>query len=95
MAIRELIATGLHRLVPPLVVMACISGCAARPSMDELKDEAAKTGDWSEVEKRERMDRRMGLYDPDTECPNGQIYLCDKKGEHEQCECVASHTLQR
>ena len=72
-----------------IVALCLLVGCTARPTLEELETEAMATGDWAAVEKRERMDRRMGLVDPDNQCPNGKVLLCNKKGEHEDCECVS------
>ena len=33
------------------------AGCATQPTMDELEQEAAETGDWSRVEHREARDK--------------------------------------
>src|SRR5210317_2238006 len=78
-----------------LVAVTGISGCSSRPTMEELEKEAAATGDWSEVKKREQMDRRMGVVDPDREeCPSGEALLCRQKGEREDCECVESNWIR-
>jgi hypothetical protein len=62
--------------------------------MDELEQEAMQTGDWSAVEQRERMNRRMGLNDPDSSCDNDSILLCSKKGARESCECVTPNVVR-
>jgi hypothetical protein len=62
--------------------------------MEELEQEAAETGDWSAVEQRRLMDRRMGLVDPSRQCPNGEALLCSKKGEQENCECVSTDIIR-
>jgi hypothetical protein len=77
-----------------LVAVTGISGCASRPTMEELEKEAIATGDWSEVEKRRQMDRRMGKVDPDRQCPSGESLLCRQAGERENCECVESNWIR-
>ena len=77
-----------------LVALCLLVGCTARPTLEELETEAMATGDWAAVEKRERMDRRMGLVDPINQCPNGEALLCSKKGEAENCECVSSDIIR-
>lgn len=77
-----------------LVVLVGLAACASRPTVEELEDEALATGDWSAVEEREQMDRKMGRYIPDEECPNGEALYCEKKGEREECNCVSSQLLR-
>ncbi len=77
-----------------IMALCLLVGCSARPTVDELEAEALGTGDWSAVEKRQRMDRRMGLVDPSHQCPNGEVLLCSKKGENENCECVSSDIIR-
>ena len=77
-----------------LILLLTLSGCASRPTMEELEKEAMRTGDWSAVEERQRMDRKMGRYVPGQECPNGKALFCEKKGEREECTCVSANILR-
>ena len=63
-------------------------GCAARPTLEELEAQAAVTGDWTAVEKRERMNEKMRVQTR-PECPEGFILYCRKKSAQEYCECVS------
>lgn len=38
-----------------LALLLILGGCASGPTLEELKQEALITGDWSEVEKKEKM----------------------------------------
>lgn len=76
------------------LMVAIAAGCASRQSMDELELEAMRTGDWSAVEQRQRMDRKMGLNDPDNACDNDSVLLCSKKGARESCECVTPNVVR-
>lgn len=70
-------------------VLILLAGCAAAPTMDELKAEALKTGDWTEVEKREQLQaKRMGR--TQNECPQGYALLCESNSDlgNEDCRCV-------
>lgn len=78
-----------------LLLLTVLVGCASRPSMQELKEEAMDTGDWSEVHKRQRMDRAMGRVTPDAPCPEDMILRCSKKGERELCDCIYPHVLRK
>lgn len=62
--------------------------------MEELEQEAMQTGDWSAVEQRERMDRKMGRNNPDNACDNDSMLLCSKKGARESCECVTPNVVR-
>ena len=86
--------TGKPLLILWILTLAISAGCATRPSMEELELEAMRTGDWSSVEKRERMDRRMGLVNPDNTCHDDAILLCSKKGAREQCDCVTPNVVR-
>ena len=81
-------------LILCILTLAVSAGCASRPSIEELELDAMRTGDWSAVEQREHMDRRMGLNDPDNACDNDSILLCSKKGARESCECVTPNVVR-
>lgn len=70
-----------------ILVLGILTGCTAQQTLEELEAEAAITGDWSEVEKRERViarrKARLGA-----ECPNGYISYCESWGGEKRCGCV-------
>lgn len=72
-----------------LVVLMVLAGCAARPSLQELEEEALATGDWSRMERRIEMDRKMGMIDGVEKCDNGYVLHCQAKGEREVCGCIS------
>jgi len=80
--------------VAGLAGLLLIAGCASRPSMEELEKEAQATGDWTAVQQRRVMDRKMGRVDPNQICASGYALLCEQKGEREECACVSSNTLR-
>ena len=41
-----------------ILAVLLLAGCAPIKSLEELKDEASVSGDWSEVERRERILKR-------------------------------------
>ena len=41
-----------------LLCFFVLTGCASRPSLEELEDNAGKTGDWTDVERREELDKK-------------------------------------
>ncbi len=75
-----------------LIVLCFLAGCAAKPSLEQLEDEAMVSGDWSAVEKREQSSSRLNPAN-DRSCPTGHAIVCVKNGMHEECECVNSRSI--
>ena len=73
-----------------LLVLIALVGCASPPTTDELEIDAVKTGDWSAVDDRERMNEKMRVT-PKLRCPEHLMLLCYKDGEHEECFCQPPH----
>ena len=69
-----------------LLVLIALVGCASPPTTEELEVDAAKTGDWSAVEDRARMNEKMSV-EPKLSCPEHLMLICIKDGEHEECFC--------
>ena len=72
-----------------VVLVFLLAGCVSRTPLAELEAEAALTGDWSAVEKHERMNRKMGFVTDGDECPGGHIMVCSTKGSRNECGCVS------
>lgn len=69
-----------------ILVAAFLIACESQPTMQELEDEALRTGDWSAVEQKDRMAERMQIA-PELKCPEHLIRICIQNGEHEECYC--------
>ena len=69
-----------------LLVLVALVGCASPPTLEELEIDAAKTGDWSAVDDRTRMNKKMRVT-PKPKCPEHLMLLCYKDGGHEECFC--------
>ena len=54
--------------------------------MEELEDEALRTGNWEAVEYREKMIARRGEDGPI--CPQGSTKVCVESGQNIDCMCV-------
>lgn len=80
------------RLIVLLVVLG-LTACGTTPSLEELEQQAMISGDWSEVEKRERMmmrrEARRG-----SQCPGGLIGYCQGSFGRERCSCIASAVVR-
>ena len=62
-------------------------GCTSSPTLEELEDEALRTGNWEAVERRERlMERRNGPAAPN--CAKGQTKYCVEDGFSVECTCT-------
>ena len=75
--------------------MLCfLAGCAGRPTLEELEDEAIVNDSWSEVEERERLLQQQNKkFGP--ECPNGLTTRCYEVGVSVSCDCVRGQSLGR
>lgn len=74
-----------------VAILFFVSGCAPVKTMQELETEAAITGDWSAVEKRERLTARR---DSGIDCPAGTMSFCQTYGGQESCGCIARHSMR-
>ena len=62
-------------------------GCTSSPTLQELEDEALRTGNWEAVEEREALlERRNGPTTPN--CPKGQTKYCIESGINVECSCA-------
>lgn len=72
-----------------LMILCLQVGCANRPSMEVLENQALASGDWSEVEQREELlakrKSNVGL-----DCPANKTTVCYDGVTSVRCECIAS-----
>ncbi len=85
----------MKSLVHTIAVFCFIlaAGCAPVPSYDDLEAQAEATGDWSLVERYERMMARRELTRGPS-CPNGKILYCENMVSGERCACTSSDALR-
>ena len=70
-----------------IVLTALVAvGCAPTPSLEELEAEAQVSGDWTEVERYERMLARREARN--MSCPTGQLRYCEEYIGGERCTCA-------
>jgi len=81
--------------VKGIVILALIllAGCAEFMPLEQLESQAFLTGDWSAVEKRERMIARRNMYS-NMQCPPGTIGYCETYGSPARCSCVDSKVIR-
>ena len=64
--------------------------CSSYSTLEELVEEAEQTGDWTEVEERERiLVKRAERHG--TVCSKGEVFMCD---EH-RCSCQPTEGLDK
>ena len=72
--------------VVAILVLGFLVGCTGQPSLEELEDAAVATGDWSKVEKRERVVLlRQGPSRP--ACSFSHTRVCVENGVTTKCNC--------
>ncbi|MDH3531366.1 MAG: hypothetical protein OEO82_00475 [Gammaproteobacteria bacterium] len=77
-----------------LIGSALLAGCGGLTPMEHLERQALLTGDWSAVEKRERMLRRRDAH-AGVRCPHGQVRVCQNDVGAERCDCWERDMLFR
>ena len=70
-----------------LCAVMIVAGCTVRPTLEQLEDEAKKTGDWSAVERREEIIKRRSESTAPG-CPVGLIKKCYEHQSGIQCYCI-------
>ena len=81
------------KVIGVLLVLFFLAGCGSIKSMEQLELEASISGDWTEVEKRERiLARRKEREGPS--CPSGYIAFCEQNGSMKQCGCVTRQGMR-
>lgn len=76
-----------------LAALLLVTGCASTKSMDQLELEASISGDWSEVERRERILARRKESDA-LRCPTGYVSFCEQVGGVKNCGCVTRQGMR-
>ena len=75
-----------------ILAMLVLAGCSGYVSLEQLEKEAMITGDWSAVEKRERIIARRNMR-AGIACPPGTIGYCESSIGSEDCRCVDTEIL--
>ncbi len=70
-----------------------LAGCSGYMTLEELEAQAVQTGDWSEVEKRERIIARRKVR-TGIACPPGTTGYCVTNFGAESCTCMESSAIR-
>lgn len=76
-----------------LLVLILLGGCGTYTSLEQLEATAMLTGDWSEVEKRERIIAKRKLR-AGTQCPSGMVNVCQAGVVRNGCTCIRSDVVR-
>ena len=78
-----------------ILLLFFVVGCAPMKSLEQLENDAMLTGDWSAVEKRERMiARKAERQGVKHQCPVGYISFCQTFAGRDQCGCVTRQGMR-
>lgn len=76
-----------------ILLLVLLAGCASYTPLEQLEADALVSGDWSLVEKRERMiawqKARQG-----GQCPDRAVNYCVVSFGEKKCECVSSTSFR-
>ena len=75
-----------------ILALLLLAGCSSFVPMEELEAQAMITGDWSEVEKRERILAKRKMRNGPA-CPSGTTGYCEAAFGQERCYCVETELL--
>ena len=82
------------KVITTLFCLLMLTGCAAYVPIEDLRAQALLSGDWSDVEKRERTiakrEARSG-----SACPKGAVLMCETRLGDDRCECVGRSSASR
>jgi hypothetical protein len=72
-------------LIPCMLMI--VVGCSARPTLEQLEDEANTTGDWTVVDRREDV-TKMRRETTAPGCPVGLSKRCYEAHTGIECYCI-------
>ncbi|MEL7186949.1 MAG: hypothetical protein AAFN50_11040, partial [Pseudomonadota bacterium] len=84
------------KLLGVVVIGLALVACAPQFTLEDLEDQAMLSGDWSQVEQRERLMRRKAMRDSEDNlvCPDDLIAVCENRIGASRCSCVDRNVLQ-
>ena len=75
-----------------LGLLVFLGGCGSLTSLEELEKQAMLTGDWSAVERRERIIAKRKARNAPM-CPPGAVALCVDNVGRDRCSCVGATAI--
>ena len=70
-----------------------LTGCMSMPTLEQLEEQAFLTGDWTAVEKREKIiAKRERIQGP--QCPAGMMAYCEVRLGQKRCGCVSNAEMR-
>jgi hypothetical protein len=75
------------------LTLVLLAGCGSYQTLEQLQAHALSTGDWTAVERRERIiqrrEKRGGV-----RCPHGMAAVCENRGARSRCSCINSESIR-
>lgn len=75
-----------------ILALFFLAGCSSFVPLEELEAQAVLTGDWTEVERRERIIARRNMR-TSIACPPGTTGFCQSDFGQQKCGCVESEVI--
>ncbi len=72
-----------------VLLLMLLGGCGTYHTLEELEEQAIRTGDWSGVERRELILARQ-KYRSGYRCPRGTVSYC----ENRRCACIRDEAMR-
>ncbi len=76
-----------------LLAVIFLTGCVSMPTFEELEAQAFLSGDWSAVEKREKLIAKRDLL-RGPQCPAGTMAYCEQRYSKKRCGCVSNSEMR-
>jgi hypothetical protein len=76
-----------------ILALSFLVGCAPMVPLEQLETQALLTGDWTAVEKHERIIAVRNRHSR-IQCPPGTIAYCVTYFMDERCSCVSSKAIR-
>ena len=81
---------GILLALSPLLLAAC----AEFQTLEELEFAALQSGDWSQVERREKNITRRNAQRA-IQCPTGAMLVCEERVRGKRCSCMSRDDVNR
>lgn len=76
-----------------VLALFLLAGCGSYQTMEQLEAHALSTGDWTAVERRERIIQKRKMRDG-IRCPPGMTGVCESQGASNRCSCIKSEAIR-
>ena len=75
------------------ILLMLLGGCGSYQTLEELEKQAFASGDWSAVERRERILAKRRARSGNI-CSSGATQYCESWGNSTRCSCMSVEALR-